>query len=196
MILNAFDEYACQLCRKQDNKRSSKTSSSHHSRYLVFGDLEKMGWAVYRGIQFNPSNQRECMFVQSNLRDILSFKHTARWKSIEQGRKYIKVVSLEKNMASRKPDHSSMGDLISMHDKLELRVRKEIKGFNDCKLYDSTVIINDGPCPIQFPHRDIGRDEIVTEEETLHREEAKSSNKKRKRSSARIPKNVDRFTFV
>ena len=195
LVLNAFDEYACQLCRKQDKKRSSKTSSSHHSRYLVFGDLEKMGWAVYRGVQFNPSNQRECMFVQSNLRDIISFKHTARWKSIEQGRKYFKVVSLEKNIGSRTPDLSSFGDLISMHDKLELRVRNEIKGFEQSKLYDSTVIINDGPCPIQFPHRDIGSNEIVTEEEALHQKEVRSTGTKRKRSSARIPKNVDRFTF-
>ena len=83
-----------------------------------------------------------------------------------------------------------------MHDKLELRVRNEIKGFEQSKLYDSTVIINDGPCPIQFPHRDVGSNEIVTEEEALHQKEVRSTGTKRKRSSARIPKNVDRFTFM
>ena len=30
------------------------------------------------GVQFNPSNQRECMFVQSNLRDIILFKNSTR----------------------------------------------------------------------------------------------------------------------
>ena len=196
LVLNAYDEYACRLCMKKADEKSSRKSSSHHSRYLVFGDLEKMGWAVYRGIQFSPSNRKECMFIQSNLRDIISYKHTQKWKSIQPGRKYIKVVSLEKNIASRKPDYSSVGDLISMHDKLELRLRNEIKGFENCKLYDSTVIINDGPCPLQFPHRDIGSDEIVTEEEAIHQEQTKNSSNKRQRSSARVPKKVDRFSFV
>lgn len=210
-VINAFDEYVCVEAKKgKDSKKNNNESVAtkrkrakskvHGGRYFVFGDLEKYGWAVYRGIRFIAGHERDTLFIQNNLRSIIARSNssgTYSWSTIEPGRKSYSIVSSDHVVSGRSGGDHLTGDIVNMHDRLEKRLR-EIKGFEKCKLYDSSVIINDGACPVQAPHRDIGSSEIVTQNLSVKSNEESNTKKaecNRVRSSTRKKSKPDRLVF-
>lgn len=209
-VINAFDEFVCiETSKKKDTtntndkakkRKRTKAKVQHGGKYLVFGDLEKYGWAVYRGIRFTASHERDTLFIQNNLRSIIARSNssgTYSWNSIEPGRKMYSIVSSDHVVSGGSRCDHMVDDIVNMHDRLENRLR-EIKGFEKCKLYGSAVIINDGVCSIQAPHRDISSSEIVSQAKSVRSEEHdKTAETKcnRVRSSTRRKSKPNRLVF-
>ena len=207
-VINAFDECVRietakqkDISKDQGKKKRRAKSTSHGSRYLLFGDLERLGWAVYKGVRLTASQDRDTLFVQNDLKSIIAKSKstsTHSWKSIEPGRKSYSIVSDSNVISGRNKNDVMIADIIRMHDRLEHRVR-EIAGFKSCKLYDSSVIINDGHCFVQHAHRDIGGSEIPTSTKTNNTKKneivPEVQVKKRKRSSSRLKTKPDRLVF-
>ena len=170
---------------------------------FLFGDLERLGWAVYKGVWLTASQDCDTLFVQNDLKSIIAKSKTtsahSSWKSIEPGRKAYSIVSDSNVISGRNKNDIMIADIIRMHDRIEHRLR-EIAGFKACKLYNSSVIINDGHCFVQHAHRDIGGSEIPTR--SVKAKNTKKIDiipdvhvKKRKQSSSRLKNKPDRLVF-
>ena len=204
-VLNAYDEHNRMVNSKKDAATKTPQAKSHASRYLVFGDLENLGWAVYRGVQLNANQNLDTLFVQNNLRNIIDRKdYVVGWQTIDDSRKSYNIVSSEVGLKKTHNHDILVADIISMNNRIEKRV-KEIRGFENSNIYDSCVIINDGRCgPIQEAQRDIGTTECCVQKKGIQSAEmkapgvpSKQSSPKRKRgSSSKVSSEQDQSRFI
>jgi len=116
---------------------------------LIVGDLDKFGWAVYRGLSKATTKQYTSYSLFEEVNRLIHYNAKNTWRNIEKGR-LVYEVKEHKNIHLL----DKVKDVRSYFEDILEHSVKKIRGFEQSIMPNYSIIRNDGFVPEQTVHRD------------------------------------------
>ena len=124
--------------KKNTNKKNNKAP------LLVAGDLEKLGWAVYTGMEYDGLYAN----MYREVHDLIHLCPDNRWRNINSNRLVYNLdAHLEKETHSTTTIKSYYNDILT-------NCLRKVPLFEKCSMHERFILRNSGRVPEQNAHRD------------------------------------------